>query len=282
MNNLPSFRRQNRAATEDFGPIETSSHDRRFTWGYIAVGVGTAVAGVVSRPKAPKQAAVKELDPQASQREAIQGNLANADSIEQLVARSNKFTQGQASSLMEQAMPGYANVSSKFMKQADDLLTDPYSVPKDVGDNLTRIAAERGLNTGVRGEAGDFSLLRDFGINSLQNGNARISQAQSIIQTIGGLAPRVSPMSPISFYVTPGQQMQAEGGNNSAATSSNQAKNNADAAASNANSSMWGGIIANAAGIAGGALTTNANKPPSGTNTPAVEAPLHVDETWKF
>lgn len=222
------------------------------TWGYVAVGVGTAAAGILGKQKAPKAAELKMVDPQAEQRKALQGNLASQDDIEQLLTRSNAFTQDQANSLMERAMPGYAKIAQKFMSQADGMLSDPYSVPKEVTDNLTRLAAERGINTGVRGQAGDFSLARDFGINSLQYGQARLSQAQSILQTIAGLAPRVNPMSPMAFYITPAQQMTATVQNNTGQFNAQQAQNNANAAASNANASMWGNLVANAAGAMGG------------------------------
>lgn len=228
------------------------------TWGYVAVGVGTAVGGYLSKPKAPKAAELKQVDPQAEQKKALQGNLASQGDIEQLLSRANTFTQDQANSLMERAVPGYAKIAQKFMSQADGMLTDPYSVPKDVTDNLTRLAAERGINTGVRGQAGDFSLARDFGINSLQYGQARLSQAQSILQTIAGLAPRVNPMSPMSFYITPAQQMTNTTQNNTGQFNAQQSQNNANAAASNANASMWGNLVAGATGQVVGMATTTA------------------------
>lgn len=297
---FPSFRFGASRLLPRFCFLEAFAGATLATWGYIAVGVGTAVGGYLSKPKAPKAAHLQTVDPQDEQRAAIQGNLDNADDIEALVSRSNSFTQAQANGLMEKAMPGYANISAKFMKQADGLLTDPYNVPTDVADNLTRIAAERGISTGVRGQAGEFSLLRDLGVNSLQIGGQRISQAQSIIQTIGGLAPRVNPMSPISFYVTPAQQLQSKTGTNAAQFSANQAQNNAEAAASNAQSSMWGGAVANLAGMAGGALINgdktdpDAGKGPATTyddfilNNPNSSAARggtptkFVDETWKL
>lgn len=243
----------------------------------IASLAGSAIGGALSKQKAPKAAPFEKVDPQAEQRRAIDGNLAVSDDIEQLLSRANSFTQEQATGLMEKAVPGYAKIAGKFMEQADGMLTDPYSVPKDVGDNLTRIAAERGISTGIRGQAGDFSLLRDFGVNSLQYGNARISQAQSILQTIAGLAPRVNPMSPVSFYVTPGQQIQTTGQNNGGAFSAQQSQNNADAAARNENASMWGSIVANVAGNVGGMM---AAKPAAGGGA-ATPFP-RVQEDWKF
>lgn len=235
--------------------------------GSVVPGIGTAIGAIVgglaggflSKSKAPKAAVLKPVDPLEEQRKAIESNFENADSIEALIARSNAFTQQQANGMMESAMPGYAKIAGKFMGQADNLLTDPYSLPKDVTSNLQRLAAERGVNTGVRGQAGEFSLLRDFGINSLQYGQSRISQAQSITQMLGSLAPKVNPMSPVSFYVTPQQAMGAAQGNNAGQFSANQAQNNAEAGAANANSSMWGSIVANLAGMTGGLMDGKGN-----------------------
>ena len=209
------------------------------------------------KPKAQAAAVAEPIDLNAEAKKSIQGNISNQDDIEQLLSRSNSFTQNQANSLMEQAMPGYGELSKKFTNQADELLTDPYALPKDVEQNIARLAAERGISAGTKGEFNDFSLLRDFGINSLQYGNARIGQAQSITQMLGSLAPRVNPLSPMAFYVTPAQQAQVAAGNKDA----QQSGNNAAAAASNYNNAdMWSGIagaVGQAAGAYGG----------SGTNT---------------
>lgn len=264
MNHFPQLRRDNCRATEDFSAMERATFDRCHTWGYIAVGAGTAIAGVVSKPKAPKAATLKEIDPQEEQRRAVQGNLANQDSIEQLLTRSNRYSQGQANSLMEQAVPGFGRLSGKFTSLAEDKLANRYNVPKEVTDNLSRIAAERGINTGVRGQAGEFSLLRDLGVNMLDYGDRQVNQAQSLLSTVAGLAPRVSPMSPMSFYVSPAQQIAAQTGNNNGIFSTRQAQNNAEAGADNANGAMWGEIVANLSGLYG----SGAFGGTSGSNTP--------------
>jgi hypothetical protein len=138
-------------------------------------------------------------------------------------------------------------------------MDDPYSLPKDVSDNLTRIAAERGISTGVRGQAGDFSLLRDFGVNMLDYGDRRVSQAHSLLSTVASLAPRVNPMSPLSFYVTPQQQMAVTTDNNRTKQGIDQGHENAKTAAANWNrNNMWESITsamsmgASALGGAGG------------------------------
>jgi hypothetical protein len=202
---------------------------------------------LIGKAKAPKAAELKEVDVQAEQKKAIAGNLANQDDIEALIARSNTFTQNQATDLMERAMPGYGALAKKFTSTASGMLDNPYALPDDVAGNISRLAAERGISVGSKGQSQDFSLLRDFGINSLEYGNSRINQAQSITSMIASLAPRVNPMSPMSMYITPAQQVDATVQNNTGQFNSQQAQNNANAAASNANASMWGGAISTAA-----------------------------------
>lgn len=195
------------AAGSAFGP-----------WG-TAVGAGVGlISSLLNKQKAPKAVAAApytKVDLAKEQRNAIASNLAEEGDIETLLARSNAFNQSQASSLMEQAVPGWSKLSQKFLQTADQLVTNPYDVPKDVENNLARIAAERGISSGARGQFSQFSLLRDLGVNALQYGQSRLSQGQNILQMIGSLSPKVSPLSPLSFYVTP-QQSASIAASNSA------------------------------------------------------------------
>ena len=141
MNHLPVLKIRRSLDAESVAHTEERScFLRRFTWAAVAVGAGSLIAGVVTRPKAPKAAPYKTLDPQEEQRKALEGNLANQDDIEQLLSRGNKFNQGQANDLMEQAAPGYSKLAGKFMSTADGLLTNPYQLPDEVASNLTRLA----------------------------------------------------------------------------------------------------------------------------------------------
>lgn len=247
------------------------------SWVSVSIGVGSIGGALIGKQKAPKAATFTPVDAQEEQRKAVDGNLANQDSIEQLLARGNSFTQDQAIGLMEKAMPGYSKIAAKFMDTADGMLTNPYQLPDSVAENLTRLAAERGISTGVRGEAADYNLLRDFGVNELEYGSSRINSAQGILQTLGSLAPRVNPMSPMSLYVTPNTAIQTQSQNNNGEFSAQQAQNNADAAAKNANASMWGGLVSTAGGIAAGAFANKAAALKKGGI-----APKHVDTDWSF
>lgn len=208
---------------------------------------GSIGGALLGKGKAPQAAPPVNLGEE--QKKAITNNISNQDDIESLIARANTFNQDQNISLMEKAMPGYGALSKKFTKQADELLTDPYSLPKDVEQNIARLAAERGISAGTKGEFNDFSLLRDFGINSLQYGASRIGQAQSITGMLASLAPKVNPLSPMSFYVTPQMSADVAAGNRG----NQQAANNAAAAAGNYNRANTWGAIAQGIGTVAGA-----------------------------
>ena len=113
------------------------------------VGVAGTAYGAMSQAKAAKNAAkasaanqVAPVDLQEEQTKAIEGNLANQAKIESLVSSTNAFNQSQATSMMEQAIPGFTALQSKLMATTNDLLTNPYDLPKDVQTNLERLAAE--------------------------------------------------------------------------------------------------------------------------------------------
>lgn len=246
----------------------------RYVWAAVAgavVAAGTAVYSASKNKKvAPGQAAA--IDPQADQAAAVKGNLANQADIEKLTSSTNTFNQSQANSLMEQAMPGYKALSSSLTSQAQKLADNPYAVPQDVQDNLQRLAAEKGVSTGRTGQAGQFSLLRDLGVNELQYGQSNLQSASGLTSLLSSIAPKVNPMSPMSMYVTPGQQTQASETNQAM----QQGTLNANAAAQNANSqtnaNMWGQIGSAASGAisAGiGAYNSTSNSNPSGADMSA-------------
>lgn len=220
-------------------------------WVAGATVVSSVGGALLGKQKAPK--AAPPIDLTAEQRKSIAGNISNEGDIESLISRANSFSQDQNLALMEKAMPGYGALSKALTSTAQSELADPYSLPKDVQDNIARLAAERGISAGTKGEFNDFSLLRDFGINSLQYGQSRINQAQGITGLLASIAPKVNPLSPMSFYVTPGQQAQVAAGNQSA----QQAQYNAQAAADNYNNASLWGAVTRGVGTLAGAYTGN-------------------------
>lgn len=232
------------------------------TIGSVIPGIGTAIGaiagGLIGAFATKKKAAATApftptplLDANKIQSDTIKGNLSNESSLEQLLSQSNRFQQGQASDLLEQAVPGYGKLSQSILGRGQQASDHPYDLPKDVQDNLNRIAAERGIKVGSGGQTQKFSALRDLGVNMLQYGQQNFSQALSALSTVTGLAPKVSPLSPMSFMFTPGQQLgvaqtnaQITQANNAGQQGTAQGKSNVDTAASNWNNqNMWDNLF---------------------------------------
>jgi len=222
------------------------------------IAAGATAYGASQQSKAAKDAAkasaanrVAPVDLQEEQTKAIEGNLANQAKIESLVSSTNAFNQSQATSMMEQAIPGFTALQGKLMATTNDLLTNPYDLPKDVQTNLERLAAERGVSAGTRGTFNEFSLLRDLGVNSLQYGQSRINQAGGLAGIISSIAPKANVMSPLSFYNTPQQyaaNQQLTNANNQAVA---QGAINANLAATNYQNAGIANAITGLAGAAG-------------------------------
>lgn len=217
------------------------------SWVNIGVAAVSVVGGAINANQAKKKAGnvaqYENVDYTAVQRDAIRGNIDNESSIEQLIARGNSFNADQAIALQEKTIPGYGALAKSLTGRAQDLADHPYDVPKEVEDNLARIAAERGISAGTRGQFNDFSLLRDFGVNQLQYGQANLNQAKNLTGLLANIAPKVNPISPMSFYVTPAQREATIANNNAQNQAIAQGAINAQNAASNAgNADILAGI----------------------------------------
>ena len=232
-------------------------------WGAVAAAAvavgGSAVASNQARKKAAGAAVPYEnVNLQQQQFDAITGNLGAQSTIEDLLTRANTFQQGQANSLAEQAMPGYGALSQSLTARAQSMADNPYDVPPEVTKNIERLAAERGISTGVRGQANDFSLLRDFGVNSLQYGQANLQGAQSITGLLASIAPKVNPMSPLAFYVSPQESAAAATNNNRTNQELAQgAANDRARVATQSSNDLW----ANLSKLAGAGVAAYTNQP---------------------
>lgn len=215
---------------------------------FIPAAVSLA-SGLLNKKKAPATVAPEPVDLQAEQKKAVAGNLANENDIETLLTKANRFTQGQATDLMEQSVPGYGAFASSLLKAGQEKLENPYDLPQGVIDNLTRIGAERGVSRGTRGQFNQYDVQRDLGVNMLEYGKSNFAQALQALTTVTGTAPRVSPMSPLSMYVTPQQTAQVAAGNNAEQQAAAQGGANARAAASNANNQNLWDSLSMAAGV---------------------------------
>jgi len=209
---------------------------------------GSAIAALIGAFGNKQSSAAAQpftpVNPQEEQLKAIAGDTAAQPGIEELLTRSNAFQQGQANSMMESAVPGYGKLATSLTKDAQQQADHPYDLPPDVTANISRLAAERGVNVGTRGQTQSFSALRDLGVNMLDFGQKNLSSALTALSTITGTAPRVSPMSPMSFYVGPADQISNQQLTNAQDQYSRQAAANSSTAAKNANTSnTWGDLM---------------------------------------
>ncbi len=235
------------------------------SWGAIIGAAVTTVGGAISANKAKKNAGkvaqYENPDITDVQKQALDANIANSGSIENLISRGNKFAGNQAVSLQEQTMPGFTELAKTLTGRAQTLAAHPYDVPQEVQDNLSRIAAEKGISAGTRGQFNDFSLLRDLGVNQLQYGQQQLSQAQSLTGLLATVAPKVNPMSPLSFYVTPAQSLSNTTNNAAQNQAIAQGGINAQNAASAAgNADLWGSL-GKIAGLYGSSITNGQQAP---------------------
>jgi hypothetical protein len=238
---------------------------------WIAAAAAVVVGGSTYMSKKKGAKAPGQADPvnlSDASKEALRINRRDAPEIEDLISRSNNFMQDQSLSLLNRSVPGYNEIAGNLVNQAKQASANPYALPQEFEDNLSRIAAERGINTGVRGQAGDFSLLRDFGVNSLQYGQQQLANSQSILSTLAGLS-RVNPLSPLSMYVTPQNALQVASENRSA----DQAQLNAQQAAANQKASAPWDALAAGAGVFGGIYGGGAGRAASAGATYSGTAP---------
>lgn len=240
------------------------------SWVAIGAAAVTVVGGAINANQAKKGAAkvatYQPVDYTSVQSDAIAGNLSNSSGIEALLSRGNAFNADQALSIQNQTMPGYSALAKSLTSRAQGLADNPYDVPKEVEDNLARLAAERGISAGTRGQFNDFSLLRDFGVNQLQYGRENLNQAQSITGLLATIAPKVNPMSPMSFYVTPAQREATVTNNNAQSQAIAQGAINAQNAATNAGNANMLASLTQIAGMYAGSKSgsTSTNADPSG------------------
>jgi len=122
-----------------------------------------------------------------------------------LAAGVSSAMQSQALSNLERAVPGISRLRDRLVRMANQDLTEASSgkLPKEVEDNLSRLAAERGLSVGGRGSFQDFSLLRDFGLSTLDYQQAKRVSALQTISQVTGMMPVINPTSPLYFMANP-------------------------------------------------------------------------------
>ena len=220
----------------------------------IMPGWGTAIGAVVGGiggyfsskgAKAPQNAQYTPVDPATVQRQVIAGNAGNLAAAQDLASRTNSFNQSESRRLLEQAMPGFGKMQQRMLAQVDEDLMSSSTLPKDVQDQISRFAAEKGVTRGTSGNFNGFNLVKDFGFNLTDWKNASRARALNTLSTVYGMTPRVNPMSPMAMMVDPSAAMGVQTQNNMMGYNVAQAGFNAQAAASNYNNMLAAGAWTN-------------------------------------
>lgn len=226
--------------------------------GSVVPGIGTAIGAVVGgiagaifgKKKKPAAVAPAYVDPAKALNDTLSTNSNNVGKATKLSREVNSASQAEATRLLEQAIPGIGSMLSKMTQQANSDLDSQYNLPPEISANLERLAAEKGIARGTSGNFNSFSLLRDFGLNMMDYSTARRMQAMSTLNQVYNMAPRINPMSPASFLLSPqavlGAQQFNEAGRYNAAVGAAQAS----ADASNYNR----GVVMDGIGTALGAF----------------------------
>lgn len=167
-------------------------------------------------------------------------NLANAPQWEMQARNINTDNQQGRLDMLEQSMPGYGNWSSARSSQAKGYASG--MVDESQADYLVRKQAEQAYGGGVRGQAGDFSLLRSVG----QAQYANTQYSQQMMDELNKLSG-VDVAGVEDFYTSMDDALGTALSNRAA----RQAKMNADQAAKNIRRNAgWAALAATGQGYA--------------------------------
>lgn len=221
----------------------------------IASAVGSIGGALMGKQKAPKAAEAPSVDAGAETRKALDFNLENLGDISKLSSLTSQADQANALAMIEQALPGFGKISSKFMEAAMSDLDSSMTgrLPKELESEILRSAASNNLATGARGQAGDFNVARNLGLGALDYQNMLRQRSLQTLSQIHGMAPKINPMSTTAMMLTPQQAIAAKTGNEQSRYMAQQSDLNAQAAASNNNAGLAATAFQGVMGAIGGA-----------------------------
>jgi len=232
-----------------------------------ASSIGQAIFG---KQKAAPTVQPKELDIGRAVGESINANTQNFGSAARLSKRQNDFASTEAIRMLDRAIPGFSGLQSRLMASINEDLNSQDGLPTSVSDNLSRLAAEKGISRGTSGNFNQFSLVRDFGFNLVDWKNAQRARALNTLSSVYGMAPRVNPMTPMASFVDANTAISAQAANNGANLNAQQAGANSQMAASNYNRSLWASALSTTAMATASAFQTagpNPNAPHNGSSS---------------
>lgn len=170
--------------------------------GVAGVGLAAGAAGsIMGAGKKPKIPAFTPVDPGASQREAISGNIQSFADVSKLATQVNTLNQDELNRLLEKAFPG---AREKVQGVIGDMLGG--QIPEGTLQQLRRSAAERGVAAGTVG--GGFQLGRELGSQlglSLELTQRGLDSAQRWLQQ--SVVPQFNAAT---MFLSPSQVLDAQ------------------------------------------------------------------------
>lgn len=163
------------------------------------MGLISAALGLEgSKPDIP---AFQRVDTTAETRNAINANLTNLPSLQNLIGQANTFNAAEFSRLAEFALPGFQRISANLGANIEALSRG--IVPDDVGRSVRSDANARAVSGGFAGsEFGRNLQLRDLGLTSLQAIQSGLNSASRWLA-----ATRIPQVDVSSMFLTPAQQI---------------------------------------------------------------------------
>ncbi len=215
--------------------------------------IGSVGGALLGRQKAPQQAAPPKIDVAQAAADAANANAQNFSKNAALSTKTNDFNQAEAIRLLDKAIPGFSAMQAKMMQGANQDMDASMSggLNPAMTANLNRLAAEKGVSRGTSGNFNQFSAMRDFGVNMMDWQNANRARALSTMSSVFGQSARVSPMSPMSMFVSPSQTLEANRFNEEGRYNAQQGQFNAQSAASNYNAQLTGAAFSKVASTLG-------------------------------
>lgn len=221
------------------------------SWAAVATTVGAVGGALIGKSKAPKAVPTKEVDVGKVTQDTIAANTAALPGAKNLSGSVNTFNQGEATRLLNQALPGFDKLQATLTSKIQQDLDNEGQLGSEQIAQIEQFAAERGIKRGTSGGFNDLSLVRDFGFSAIDAKQMDRTRALNSVQQLLGITPNVSPTSPMFAFTDPNSNINAQFRNNENAQATAQSAANAKASASNANRSMWAGAFGTTAGAVG-------------------------------
>jgi len=170
------------------------------------MGLGDILFGKTEQARAIAADPLERIDRGEQATKALDFQEKNFGRAADAASQINISEQATARENINAALPGFDEFQGQLGDVFKDIATNPFELPDSVKSILKQQAAEAGISGGFGGQSefGKFSQVRNLGLKSLELGNQRISQANSLFRTLVDTAPTINPVSPLSFL--PSQQ----------------------------------------------------------------------------